>query len=86
MVYRVYVLRNGRGQFYVGLTDDIPRRLDQHNQGISRWTRNKGPWELVWQSGEMELSAARKLENHLKRQGRGIGFYAITGLRRTGNS
>ena len=84
-VYRVHVLRNSRGQFYVGLTDNIPRRLDQHNQGISRWTRSKGPWELVWQSTDMELSAARKLENRLKRQGRGTGFYAITGLRRTGN-
>src|SRR5947209_13567290 len=42
--YRVYVLRNSRWQFYVGLTDNIPRRLDQHNQGISRWTRSKGPW------------------------------------------
>ena len=85
-VYRVYVLRNSRGQFYVGLTDNIPRRLDQHNQGISRWTRSKGPWELVWQSTDMELSAARKLENRLKRQGRGVGFYTITGLRRIGNS
>ena len=85
-VYRVYVLRNLHGRFYVGLTDDISRRLDQHNQGISQWTRSKGPWELVWQSNDMELSAARKLENRLKRQGRGTGFYAITGLRRTGNS
>ena len=80
--YRVYVLQNSVGKFYVGLTDDLSRRINQHNAGVSRWTRGKGPWRLVWQSESMPLSAARKLENRLKRQGRGSGFYSITGLER----
>ena len=78
--YRVYVLKNYAGQFYIGVTADVERRLAEHNTGASRWTRGKGPWHLVWESEPLSLSAARKLENRLKRQVCGSGFYSITGL------
>jgi putative endonuclease len=80
--YRVYILQNPKGKFYIGLSDDIARRLHQHNSEMSRWTKGKGPWLLVWQSEELPLSDARRLENRLKRQGRGSGFHSITGLKR----
>src|SRR6266542_2940094 len=80
--YRVYVLQNREGKFYVGLSDDVARRIEQHNSGSSRWTKGKGPWKLVWQSEYLSLTDARKFENRLKRQGRGKGFYTITGLHR----
>jgi predicted GIY-YIG superfamily endonuclease len=44
--YRVYVLRNREGQFYVGLSDDIEKRRAQHNSGGSRWMKTRGPWTL----------------------------------------
>jgi len=75
--YRVYVIQNREGKFYIGLSDDVARRVEQHNTGQSRWTRGRGPWEIAWQSKELSLTDARKLENRLKRQGRGKGFYAI---------
>ena len=78
--YRVYILRNCGGNFYVGLSDDVLRRVKQHNTGQSRWTKGRGPWAIAWQSEELSLTDAGKLENRLKRQGRGKGFYAITGL------
>jgi putative endonuclease len=78
--YRVYVLQNREERFYVGLSEDVGKRVGQHNLGDSKWTRGRGPWILIWQSEEMNLSEARKLENRLKRQGRGAGFYTITGL------
>jgi putative endonuclease len=84
MAYRVYVLQDREGRFYVGLSDNVPRRLREHNTGESQWTKGRGPWTAVWQSQELSLSGARKLENQLKRQGRGKGFYTITGLRRRG--
>ena len=83
MVYRVYVIQSGEGRFYIGLSDDVVRRVKQHNRGQSRWTKGRGPWKIVWQSEELSLTDARKLENRLKRQGRGKGFYAITGLHRS---
>ncbi len=80
MEYEVYVLRNPAGKLYIGLSSDVPSRLDQHNHGVSKWTKGKGPWELLWTSEAMSLSNARKLENRLKRQKGGAGFYPITGL------
>ena len=79
-VHRVYVLQNPRSRRYIGLSDDVERRVDQHNAGLSRWTKSRGPWTLVWQSVGMSLSAARKLENKLKRQKGGDGFSRLTNL------
>ena len=47
--------------------------------------QEEGPLKLVWTSEELSLSAARKLENSLKRQKGGDGFYQTTGLRRPGS-
>jgi putative endonuclease len=80
--YRVYVIQNPDGKFYVGISDDVGRRIGQYNVGDSRWTRGKGPWILIWQSEEMNLSSARKLELLLKRQKGGDGFYKLIGLSR----
>jgi len=85
VAYRVYVVQNHKGRFYVGLSDDVERRINQHNAGDSRWTRGKGPWILIWQSAEMNLSDARKLELLLKRQKGGKGFYRLIGLPRVGS-
>jgi putative endonuclease len=85
VTYRVYVIQNRQGRFYIGLSDDVDRRIDQHNRGDSRWTRGKGLWTLRWQSAEMNLSDARKLELVLKRQKGGDGFYRMIGLSRIGS-
>jgi putative endonuclease len=80
--YRVYVLRNDAGRFYIGITEDVLRRINQHNVGGSKWTRGRGPWKLVWQSDARNLSQARRLELLLKKQKGGDGFYRLTGLTR----
>ena len=84
--YRVYVLQNSEGRFYVGVSDDVARRLQQHNGGESRWTKGRGPWIAVWQSDELSLSEARKLENRLKRQKGGHGLFHLTGVQRSSHS
>jgi putative endonuclease len=84
--YQVYVLQNSAGTFYIGLSEDIVVRVQQHNNGISKWTKARGPWSLVWNSRPMLLSEARKLENLLKRQNGGGGFYKLTGLARSSGS
>jgi predicted GIY-YIG superfamily endonuclease len=78
--YQVYVLGNPAGRFYIGLSEDIGVRVQQHNDGDSKWTRSRGPWSLIWASVPMSLTEARRLENFLKRQKGGEGFYQLTGL------
>jgi putative endonuclease len=80
--YRVYVIKNPKGHFYIGFTENVASRIQQHNAGLARSTRSKGPWELAWQSDPLEQSDARKLELDLKRQKGGNGFYQKTGLKK----
>jgi len=84
--YRVYVLKNRNGRFYIGVSGDIERRIQQHNTGESRWTKERGPWTLVWQSDESSLSEARKLEKRLKQQKGGHGLFHLMGVRRSSGS
>ncbi len=79
-IYSVYVLENTTGRHYIGVTEDVLVRLVQHNAGISKWTRRRGPWQVVWTRGGLTLGEARQLENLLKRQRGGSGFYTVTGL------
>jgi putative endonuclease len=45
--YQVYVLRNVAGRFYIGLSENVHIRLQQHNDAVSKWTRLRGPWKNV---------------------------------------
>ena len=80
--YWTYVLWSNSGErFYIGVTDDVPRRLQEHNTGVSKWTqRYAGSWQLIWQQQFPTLGEARSLENLLKRQKGGQGFFQHTGL------
>ena len=81
--YRVYVLQNPKKHRYIGFTENVALRVQQHNSGITPSTRGKGRWELIWQSDPLELTDARRLELNLKRQKGGNGFYQMTGLRKS---
>ena len=44
-----YMLRCSDGTYYVGHTDDIDKRLDEHRAGKGcRYTRSRIPVALVW--------------------------------------
>ncbi len=85
-MYRVYVIQNAEGKFYIGISEDVETRVTQHNTGVSKWTKSRGPWALRWTSEAMSITEARKLENFLKRQKGGDGFYRHTGLSRSSDS
>jgi len=47
--YFAYIIRCGTGQLYTGYTNDLDKRLLQHNLGKgARFTRGRGPVELVY--------------------------------------
>ena len=82
---RVYVIQNSAGCCYVGVSDDVERRLFDQNSGVSGWIRNRGPGVLVWQGDAMSLGEARRLENTLRKQKGGAGFFKMTGLNGLGS-
>ncbi len=79
--YFLYVVWSQQGRrFYIGISDDPERRLEQHNQGLSRWTARFRPWALVLKEKHENYHLARKREILLKQQKGGQGFYKLTGL------
>ena len=72
MLWYVYILRCGDGTLYTGITDDIPRRLAAHRAGKgAKYTRGRGPLELVYQERVPDKSAALRREAAIKRLRRG---------------
>ena len=79
-MYQAYILTNRSRRTYIGVSVDPSTRLAQHNTGLSKWTRGKGPWVLTWTSKPMSLGEARKLENLLKWQKGGMGLEKLKAL------
>ncbi|HRQ22618.1 MAG TPA: GIY-YIG nuclease family protein, partial [Anaerolineales bacterium] len=70
----VYILRSDTLQrFYVGSTESVERRLQEHNAGRSRSTRNGAPWTLIRVESFSTRSEALLQERKIK--ARGIGRY-----------
>jgi predicted GIY-YIG superfamily endonuclease len=63
----VYILRCADGSLYTGITTDLGRRCQRHNDGkASRYTRSRRPIKLVYQEGCATRSLALKREAAVK--------------------
>jgi putative endonuclease len=63
----VYILKSERfNKTYVGSTDDIGRRLKEHNSGKSTYTKRYLPWELIYTEELTSLTDARAREKWYK--------------------
>jgi putative endonuclease len=66
-MYFVYVLRNpANGRHYTGHTSDLTQRLGQHNHGVTKSTKNRGFWELVYREEFATRAEAMRREKYLK--------------------
>lgn len=68
-MYFVYILLSEKdNKFYTGITNDIERRLKQHNIGYSstRSTKTRGPFKLVFAQECRDRLEAHELEKFLK--------------------
>jgi len=63
----VYILRsNNDGNFYVGYTKDLKRRLIEHQAGRVHSTKNRLPLELIYYEACRSQADATKREKYLK--------------------
>jgi len=60
-------IRNKRKFFYKGYTRYPEKRLFEHNNGLSRYTKGKGPWKLVYLEKFKTKKEALIRERQLKR-------------------
>ncbi|MFH1078149.1 MAG: GIY-YIG nuclease family protein [Patescibacteria group bacterium] len=69
--WRVYILRCADGTLYTGITNDLARRVERHNAGTgAKYTRSRGPVEVVWSKRTTSESVARKKEAAIKKMTR----------------
>ena len=66
---RVYILLCSDGTYYTGVTNDIERRLKEHQSGFNpdSYTFSKRPVELQWCSDPMSPNEAIQWEKRIKR-------------------
>ncbi len=48
------------------MTQDIDRRLSEHNKGKSKFTSSHTPWKLIYQEDSGDSIAARSREKYFK--------------------
>jgi putative endonuclease len=70
-MYQVYLLKSLKKDiFYIGYTNDINRRLCEHNSGLTGYTKKYIPWILVYYESFVSLNDAKKREKSLKSFGK----------------
>ena len=63
----LYILRCGDGTLYTGITTDVAARFAQHQAGKgAKYTRGRGPLEVVYTEECGDHSAALKRELAIK--------------------
>lgn len=65
--WQLYILLCGDGTLYTGITNDLPHRLEMHRSGRgAKYTRGRGPLELVYREDCESWSQALKREHQVK--------------------
>jgi putative endonuclease len=69
MAFYVYILKSQKDQsFYIGYTTDLIARVKEHNEGFTRYTKLKRPWDLVYSEEFETKKEALIRERFLKKQ------------------
>jgi putative endonuclease len=86
-MYYVYVLRSEESRkLYTGYTSDLRKRLTHHEEGLSPYTKSRGPYKLIYYEACMNRNDAMTREIYLKTgmgkryiKNRNKRFLALTG-------
>ena len=65
-MYYVYILLLSNKQLYVGITNNIRRRLREHELGKSLFTKNRLPVKLVFCETFINKNDAQRRERYFK--------------------
>ena len=80
-MYAVYIIKSLKsGSFYIGSTQNLVKRLKQHNANRTRSLKNRGPFELVYSEEFDNLTDARKRELQIKSYKGGLAFKKLIKL------
>ncbi len=67
-MYYVYVIKSKKdSKVYIGLTNDLRKRLTEHNLGLTKSTKYRKPLVLVYYEAYTSLKDAQMREKKLKK-------------------
>lgn len=73
-MFYVYALKSKKdGKLYIGYTNDLKRRVEEHNSGKNISTKFRRPFELVYYEAYKSEDDAKHREDMLKLFGRALG-------------
>jgi len=66
-MFYTYILQSIKsGRYYIGHTNNIEERLERHNAGKVKATKNKGPWQVVYYEAYEMKPLANSRELYIK--------------------
>ena len=70
LMHYLYVIMSYRDRrFYIGVTSDLAKRINEHNTGkFKAWTNNR-KWKLVYYEAYLNRRYPEKRERIIKRSG-----------------
>ena len=67
MFFYVYLLKSVENDhLYVGSTNDLVRRVKEHNLGLSPSTKAYKPWKLIYYEASLNEQDAKRREKYIK--------------------
>lgn len=73
-MHYLYILKSKKDDaLYIGFTNDLRRRLREHNKGEVESTKRRIPFELRYYEAFHSKEDARKRELSLKKDGKALG-------------
>ena len=73
-MHYVYILVCSDRTYYVGLTDNLRKRLQEHIDAMCHYTKSRLPITLVWYAAFRDKKKAAEFEQYLK-SGSGNAFF-----------
>ncbi|HEY4509748.1 MAG TPA: GIY-YIG nuclease family protein [Candidatus Paceibacterota bacterium] len=73
-MYYVYILQSEKDRsFYTGFTEDLKKRVFEHNTKTQHYSSKKAPFKLSWYCAFLSKKRALDFEKYLK-SGSGFAF------------
>lgn len=70
-MWYMYILKSAKDkELYIGFSNDLERRIEEHKSGLAPSTKLRRPVELIYCEGYKSEKDARKRERNLKLRSR----------------
>ncbi|MDP3987655.1 MAG: GIY-YIG nuclease family protein [Candidatus Levybacteria bacterium] len=77
----VYILQSLKDKgYYIGISSNLDKRLDKHNNGGVYSTKNRKPFKIIYSEKYKNYLSARIREKEIKSFKGGIKFKSLIGV------